>query len=825
MRLVGVTLVMGALPALALTSLFDFEDDADVAAWQIRSAGQDKLVRSEAFATSGVFSAVFTTPAWKDGLQEWPALEAAPPVKDWSPYDRLVLDLVNPTDTLETVNLYITDAKTPFRKGYFQSFALQPRSHQRAPIALASFPEHISRADISLLHFFTTRPAEDFCVHLDNISLLKKGEAPPAVATLFVKQIIELCMRGEPFSEIEQRLAETTTQVDELGWRKRHMRAWARKRLGELRDDVADARSALEGPDATLEAIDMTRQTIEALSLRTQRLDALLDLRKAWRRKSNTSEYMVGFASSMDKVLPRDVAPPMEVRKRVRVSLARNETESFQVVVLPFEQPLKGACVKLGPLRNWHGDTIAADVRLVGYVETRRPSYEVPYVGWWPDPLLDFVSSATIAPNDAQAFWVRIRASADQTPGVYRGQLYVLADNAPSTTFRVEVHVNDFAMPMASPLPTAMSMYDQYARNFAPDWEKVKPVWADFLADYYIDYDSLYRAGPPDYELLSVLERQGRLVAFNLGFFSGRAFTADMTDDQFEQTLGKIMEGLRASYDGARAAGLLDKAYIYGFDECNPDMFPTLRHVTQRLREAFPEVPVMTTSRDHSYGEDSGIVEMDAWCPLTPQFDIGEATKARARGTAVWWYICCGPRHPYANWFVEYPAIEARLLMGFMTAKYRPDGFLYYALTRWPNNEKPIESGPFTEWNPASFRDFNGDGSILCPGPGGRPLATIRLENFRDGLEDYAYVRILEATVERVREELSAEKSALPYDLAKRRKQAWLTKAERLLEVPEDVVKDLSHYTLDSENVDAYRAALAKAIAKAPVPPVYPWDE
>ena len=43
----------------------------------------------------------------------------------------------------------------------------------------------------------------------------------------------------------------------------------------------------------------------------------------------------------------------------------------------------------------------------------------------------------------------------------------------------------------------------------------------------------------------------------------------------------------------------------------------------------------------------------------------------------------------------ELAAIEARLLMGAMTAKYRPDGFLYYSLSIW-NQNRPIEKGPST---------------------------------------------------------------------------------------------------------------------------------
>ena len=136
----------------------------------------------------------------------------------------------------------------------------------------------------------------------------------------------------------------------------------------------------------------------------------------------------------------------------------------------------------------------------------------------------------------------------------------------------------------------------------------------------------------------------------------------------------------------------------------------------------------------------SVIKSMDAFCPLTPSFDPAKAAKARAAGKQVWWYICCGPHHPHANMFIEYPAIEGRLLMGAMTAKQRPDGFLYYQISIW-NSRQPITSGPFTDWDPRSWTTYHGDGSWTCVGPDGTPLPTIRLENFRDGLEDYAYVR------------------------------------------------------------------------------------
>ena len=188
------------------------------------------------------------------------------------------------------------------------------------------------------------------------------------------------------------------------------------------------------------------------------------------------------------------------------------------------------------------------------------------------------------------------------------------------------------------------------------------------------------------------------------------------------------------------------------------------------------------------------------------------ATRSGLHHREIWWYICCGPRHPHANMFVEYPAIEGRLLMGAMTAKYRPDGFLYYQISIW-NSEEGIDSGPFTDWNPRSWTTYHGDGSWTCVGPDGTPLPTIRLENFRDGLEDYAYALVLEQTVK-----------AVEKDSEKRRQEAeWLTRARTLLSVPDEVVKSMTEYTLDSTLLRRYRNDLAAAISAAGIEPVTPW--
>ncbi len=534
------------------------------------------------------------------------------------------------------------------------------------------------------------------------------------------------------------------------------------------------------------------------------------------------NNIVVGFATSMAKILPRVLAGPLRAKSRVELMLAANETESFQVIVLPCSEDIKRVRVRIRDLHSKDGLKFAADnidAVPVGYVRTKAvPPYGSSHVGWWPDPILDFMDAVDIAAADAQSFWVRVRAPKQQPHGVYEGKLEIMVEGRAAFSFDFSVRVFGFVLPDTSPLPLAVTFrpHDhprketQEAQNRwrkSPDypvnaWKKHKLKWADFLADYYLTYDSLYSYGgrAPDFEVIEHLHTKGRLGRFNLGYFG----PCGGTPERIKDWKADIVRRIQPAYEKAKRLGILDHAYIYGCDEVKTELFDQVQRAAKILKAEFPGVMVMTTSYDNSYGLGSVIKSVDAFCPLTPRFDSDKAAQARASGRQVWWYICCGPRHPHANMFIEYPAIEGRLLMGAMTAKYWPDGFLYYQISIW-NSRKPIDAGPFTDWDPRSWTTYHGDGSWTCVGPDGTPLPTIRLENFRDGLEDYAYYRILEAAV--------AEAQASPELRAGR--DEWLVKAKELLVVPGELVASRTEFTDDPGVVYRYRKSLAEAIEAA----------
>jgi hypothetical protein len=813
-RLLTASLALAAAGCGGATVLFDFEAETDLAPWTLRSPQQDTLTRSERFATTGTLSLRFTTPAYKEGMEQWPAFEMKPPVGDWSGYDRLVIDITNPRGERPFLSLLISDGTVPFRNGLSYRFELPALGFRRFLVPLSGFPATVHRADIAIVHFFSQRPEADVELFVDNLQLLRPGEEPPPPSVAFVRQIAELTLTTVAVPEAileacRKTLAAFTTEAASQA---RVEAELARVRQG-LDTVIARARSA----SITLAELDGLASEINQLPKRCARLASRLAFeRDAAEHGLQNDRLLVGFTTATEKILPRAVPFLVQCRDEWSIALARNEKESFQVLVLPRQGALTGVRVTpAGDLRAEGGGVFAAsqiECHVTGYVKTeQRPPYAVSHVGWWPDPILDFLGPIDIAEDDLQSFWIRLRCPRTQAPGIYRGALLVQAGGAEPVRVPLTVRVYGFTLPDHTPLPTAITFFEQKGQmGGEANWDAMKLRYADFLADYYIDYDSLYRGGSPDYEVVDHLQRQGRLVAFNLG----NVFNAGIEGNDVDKAIRATVDRLRPAYEGAAARGLLPYAYIYGFDERGKDQFSLLEQCAQALRQAFPEVLLMTTSYDHSFGLDSVVKTIDAWCPLTPQFRVDQAAKARAAGKYVWWYICCGPHNPHANWFVEYAAIESRLLMGAMTAKYRPDGFLYYSLTIW-NRNHPIEKGPFTEWNPVSWTTYHGDGSLLCSGPGGKPVPTVRLENYRDGLEDFAYACILEECIRRVNADAT---------LAAARK-AWLAEAEAALTVPDTLVKTMAEYSRDPAALYAWRDRMATLIDASGIPDPNPWGE
>jgi hypothetical protein len=502
----------------------------------------------------------------------------------------------------------------------------------------------------------------------------------------------------------------------------------------------------------------------------------------------------------MVRVRPREGFRPESVRPATAagLELALGEREALQVIVMPTACGLKNVSVSCS------GAPAGLSVKCspLGYIKTSsQPTYGLGYtaqgrrrvkpagVGWWPDPILSYTNACDIAVDDVQSFWVDVHAGRTAAPG--RCAMVLKVGDAEGRAFEIPftVRIRGFELPPTSPLPLLVTFNPrphsttigrERAAEISADpespvnlWNRYRDAWGDFLADHFVMMDNLYTRKAPYIDQLKRMKAQGRLGDFTIGYWNpargdcGYWKSHDLAE-------------LRKAHDAYKAAGLLERGWLYGADEVLIRDIAPVEKAAQLMREAFPGVRIMTTAQDYSFG--GAAPGIDAFCPHTPLYvkhrdAIG---PARGRGRQVWWYVCEQPQAPWANIYLECQPIEPRLLMGAMTAKMRPDGFLYWEIAYW-NSRRPISGGPFTSWD-CTRRRFHGDGSWVCCGPGGMPLSTQRFENFRDGLEDFAYVK-----------------------LAERRRGTKM-------EVPESVVRTLTDFTDSPEPVRKWRDAMANVL-------------
>ncbi|MEO3795433.1 DUF4091 domain-containing protein [Nonomuraea sp. B10E15] len=129
-----------------------------------------------------------------------------------------------------------------------------------------------------------------------------------------------------------------------------------------------------------------------------------------------------------------------------------------------------------------------------------------------------------------------------------------------------------------------------------------------------------------------------------------------------------------------------------------------------------------------------------------PWYDPQTTAERHAQGREAWWYLHAGNVNPTPNMFVGYDPGQLRTLLGPMAHQAGVDGFLYYRVDRWYGH--PIlDDGPLSTWDPRTWNTYAGDGSLLYPGRDG-PIPSIRLENVRDGLEDYNLLESLREAID-----------------------------------------------------------------------------
>ena len=162
------------------------------------------------------------------------------------------------------------------------------------------------------------------------------------------------------------------------------------------------------------------------------------------------------------------------------------------------------------------------------------------------------------------------------------------------------------------------------------------------------------------------------------------------------------------------------------------------------------------------------------------------------------------PEHPYPSFSVYSPGADSRIIP-WMTWKYNVDGYLFWCTNFFDDantTSTPANKWPSREWTYQNSFTTPGDGQLTYPGPSGQPLSSIRLENFRDGMEDYEYCALLKAQLTL----LDAAHLTTP------EARTLKLEAKRLLAVDATVARNCVEWANDPDNISNYRDRLGNTI-------------
>lgn len=527
--------------------------------------------------------------------------------------------------------------------------------------------------------------------------------------------------------------------------------------------------------------------------------------------------YLVGMTHALRKYCDRSTryrfAGPFE--PRYEMAMARNEYEPFQVLVCPVAGPLKGVRLTWTPLAGPGGAQIPAEDLAYHCQEAvlmhpngkTKDWYFHGKEFWVPDPL-STARLIDLKPHVSTPFWFTVRTRPETKPGVYRGTITVRPANAPPRTLSLTVTVWNYKIPKRWNFQTMGQSCWQWIWRAYPGIDKqrkaaLRKAYLDFLLDRRLMPTRQYNdvLSPSLEDIPSCIARGGNTIYLS-GNYRGNV---EALKQRYDAVIA-LDKKLRAAGKLDTVERLIDMSLVYIGDETSK--WDLMRSRANEIRRACPQLMVMIGG-SFPRPELDGVIDI-----YDPQIGGSSKTyslreemthliaRSRARGERFFWYDAAGPMLPYPNVQCEEPLIAARVVF-WMTWKYGVTGFEYYCYAIWRHNlpDKDGRRWPEKPFSPWGWGETNGDGMLFYPGPDG-PFSSVRFENIRDGIEDWESHFVLRDCAEALRKKGASSGEA----------KALLARAETLLRVPDEIVKDLKTWTWQPKTLLAGRKALGETI-------------
>lgn len=450
----------------------------------------------------------------------------------------------------------------------------------------------------------------------------------------------------------------------------------------------------------------------------------------------------IWFEPALAKVFPEDpVEPAGPPDPMYRMAMGRNEYEGFQLALRPpAGKDLEKTRIHVRALRHERGvSSIPADDIQIFQVlcpPVRVPSYFEGSTGAWPDILIPF-TPCTIPGGRTTAFWFSVYARPGLEAGIYTGMIEVHAAGIDPVELWIEVRVFDFDIPTAPALKTDFGFSIETAERAARLIGR-NPV-AAALARSYLQDALEHRVTLR--ELTAFPEQDDDYIAALSTYSTALPSLVRQGVSTFSvpASLLETPDLLQAADTVALEGGIAERSFALLADDPPEASWPRLLESIRRWQMLAPHIPVVVYSAGSPpfLPDAPVIVSVNSRLLETPG-----AIERIHRGGEVWWRVDAEARPPYANFLLDAPAVDHRIVFWQAWAR-GTRGIQYVGI-----NAVGPDRNPWTDL--ADTTPANGNGYLVYPGPGG-PITSIRWECIRDGIEDYEYLALLAEARERLR--------------------------------------------------------------------------
>ena len=503
------------------------------------------------------------------------------------------------------------------------------------------------------------------------------------------------------------------------------------------------------------------------------------------------SNITVWQSGQSDKIL-QDKTYTKNTIDSLVVKLYKNETESVRFYITP-NADVKSLGIEIECAT--FGLNLSVGYALYMQVENSSAGTKSP-TGFYPDALLPFPIAEKhglnrVKAGENQEIYIQATTQKDVQAGEYETKITIFADGE-KIVLPLTLTVWDYALPDKNHTRQYFIIDEQHLNLVEGNAEfKKYATYYEQLLKYRVNGSRMPFSLQEDYRVvvanyiknLRKYYADERITVFNFP-----VFYLDTYDDiDYKKTEYSFTEIAKASIqDGVdyfekavTYLWILDEPHLtpakIGYCKTVLPKFERLKGETsakclretektelcKRVANSIKKMPnVITSAVNANILPENPDEYFITWCPSFDGVSADEfikMTNVLNRGKK-WWYGCNWPAPPYPTYHIDDTYLSPRVLSWIQYA-YNVTGNLYWRVNYWARKE----DGDLKYVNPyerSTYKTTNGEGMLVYPGkPFGIDgfVPSVRLENIRDGIEDYealyALERLFENNAQKVNEQ------------------------------------------------------------------------